>query len=283
MNINSIDFAREYTQWNGKSRYPLVPTRAKSTILHAAIGTPFSEAKSIAMCRNHLRRMRTKPLAQNSRPAQVLVGVDRVRLQIFQVAKRQARFMRRRQDHFRSVPGVECFLPPWGTQTPLVAGLQTGKSKLQVGSRKIVSCCLGECQKLGGKDDANRVRPHVFWTRVTAAIAEKARHGRCAAGFQLAAEHVFSLRQPDDTICFCNANHGQLCFEPLRRAAKSVLLSLRERKMRLAERNAYTNPLGSAAEPWVEIGVWYNVRRTCQTLARGQPDRHCSVFRGQWR
>jgi hypothetical protein len=250
MNINSIDFAREYTQWNGKSRYPLDPTRAKSTILHAAIGTPFSEAKSIAMCRNHLRQMRTKPLAQNSWPAPVLVGVDRVRLQIFQVTKREACFMRRSENNLRSMPGIERFLPPRCAEAPFVAGLQAGEAKLQIGSRQIVTSRFREGQEFSRQDNADCVRPDVLRTRVAAAISEKAGHGRCAADCQLAAEHVFSLRQPDDTVCFCNANHSQLCFEPLRQAA----------------------------EPRAECGVWYNVRRTCQTLARGQQDRHCSVF-----
>jgi hypothetical protein len=38
-----------------------------------------------------------------------------------------------------------------------------------------------------------------------------------------------------------------------------------------------------AAEPSAGSGVWYNVRRTFRTLASGQPDRHCSDLRGQWR
>jgi hypothetical protein len=38
-----------------------------------------------------------------------------------------------------------------------------------------------------------------------------------------------------------------------------------------------------AAEPSLGSGVWYNVRRTFPMLACRQPDRHCNVFRGQWR
>ena len=190
MSANSINFARERARRNGESRCSRVSTRAKFDILHAPSGTPFEEVKSIVMRRNDLEQMRTKPLVQNSQPARALVGIDRVRLQIFQVAKRETRFMRRRQNDLWCMTGIERLLPPRCAQAPLVAGLQAGKAELQVGSRKIVSCCLGKRQELSRQDDANRVRPDVLWARIAAAVAVKAGNRPFAARLQRTAEHV---------------------------------------------------------------------------------------------
>jgi hypothetical protein len=377
MNINSIDFARGHTQRDGESRHSRIATRAKSTILHAPVGTSFFEAESIAMCGNHLRQMRTKPLVQNYRPAPALVsgrwrktrfenlkrpiaspasrsrdakrsdlyatssqygtvieplsqhapvqyfgvlhpsaryplrtvkrntmlintlrqatgktpmqnpldpdvcnilrasaqikecknprsafaqlpearldflplttsgfvGIYCMRLQIFQVTKRETRFMRCRQNNLRSVPSIERFLPPRCAEAPLVARLQPGKPKLQIGRRQVVSGRLREGQEFGCQNDANRVRPDILRPGIAAAIPEKAGHRRSATSCQLAAEHVFGLRNPNDAVRGGNSNHNGTCFQPL----------------------------FWAAEPSAGSGVWYNVRRTFRALARCQP------------
>jgi hypothetical protein len=255
MYMNSIDFAREYTQRNGKRRYPRVRTRAKSTILPADSGTPFVEAKSIAMCGNHLRQNAHETTCAKFGLAPVLVSIDRVRLQIFQVAKRKTRFMRRRQNDLGRVPRIERFLPPWCTQAPLVARLQARKSKLEVGSREIVSSGLGECQEFGRQNNADRVRPDVFRARIAAAVAEKAGHRRRAARCQLAAKHVFGLRNPNDAVGRGNTYHD------------GPVLS------------RWGGPRNH--RPGAGFGTMSD--ELFQALARGQLGRHCSDLRGQWR
>jgi hypothetical protein len=153
----------------------------------------------------------------NSRPLALpgFVSVHRVHLEIFQIAKRQTRFVRRREHDFGGVTCIERFLPPRRTQAPTVAWLQPWEPKLQIGSRKIVPCRFREGQKFSREHDTNRVRPDVFRARVAATITEKAGHWRGATSRQLSAEHVFGLRQPDDAVCFCDANHGSTCFKPV--------------------------------------------------------------------
>jgi hypothetical protein len=255
MGVNSIIFARERARRNDESRCSRIPPRAKCDHFARPIGTPSSETKLNAMCRNHLGQTRTKPLVHNYRAVRALVGVDCVRFQIFQVTKRKTRFMRRGQNDLWCMTSIKRFLPPRCAEAPFVAGLQTGKAELQIRRRQVVTGGLRECQELCRQDDANCVRSHVLRARVATAVPEKARHRRRAASCQFAAEHVFGLRYPDDAVCFCNANHGQPCFKPL----------------------------SLAAEPSAGSGVWYYVRRTFQSLAHSQPSRHCNDFRGQWR
>jgi hypothetical protein len=226
-----------------------------------------------------------------------LDGVRRVCFQVFQVAKREACFMRCCQNDFGRVARIKRFLPPWRTQAPLVAGLQTGEAKLQIRRRQVVSCGFGEGQELGGEDDANCVRPHVFRARIAAAIAEKAGHWRRAAGCQLTAEHVFGLRNADHAVCRGNADHNGPYFidvcganePPSGCHAHGSAWACRHSRETwplptvAMARKGSNKPPRKAAEPLAGSGVWYNVRRTFQTLVCRQPDRHCSDLRGQWR
>src|SRR4051812_27510332 len=135
MRVNSINFARERALRNGENRCSRVPTRAKSNHFARSSGTPFTEAKPIAMRCNHLGQMRKKPLVQNSRLRRALVGVDCVRLKIFQVTKRETGFMGRSQNYLWCMTGIERFLPPRCAEAPFVAGLQTRKAELKIGRR----------------------------------------------------------------------------------------------------------------------------------------------------
>jgi hypothetical protein len=215
MGVNSIIFARERARRNGESRCSRIPPRAKFNHFARPIGTPSSETKLNAMCGNHLGQTRTKSLVQNYRAVRALVGVDSVRLEIFQVTKRKARFMRRGQNDLWCMTSIKRFLPPRCAEAPFVAGLQTGKAELQIRRRQVVTGGLRESQELCRQDDANCVRSHVLRARVAAAVPEKAGHRRRAASCQFAAQHVFGLRETNDAVCLCNADHSGPCFKPV--------------------------------------------------------------------
>ena len=89
-------------------------------------------------------------------------------------------------------------------------GCRPGKPHCKIRRRQVVADRFGERQELGRQLDAHRVRADVLRPRVAAAVAEKAGHRRRAADFQLAAEHVFGLRQADDAVGFGDANHRQI-------------------------------------------------------------------------
>ena len=76
----------------------------------------------------------------------------------------------------RRLPGIERLLPTWSAEAPAIAGLEAGKAVLRNRRRQIVAARFGEPQKLGGRDNADRVAPHVLPAGVAAAVPEKARH-----------------------------------------------------------------------------------------------------------
>jgi hypothetical protein len=140
-----------------------------------------------------------------------LVSIHSMRLEIFQIAKRQACLVRSREYDLRCMPRVERFLPTRRAEAPSVAGLQTRKSELQVRRREIVADRLGKRQKIGRHYHAHRVRANVLGARVAAAVAEKAGHRRRAADRELTSQHIFRVRQPDYAVCRGNSNHNGPC------------------------------------------------------------------------
>src|SRR4051812_4650422 len=94
-----------------------------------------------------------------------LAGIGRInsmRLEIFQVAKRERSLVCRRQDHFRRVPCVKRFFPSRCAKAPAIAGLQPRKAPLKVWCGEVVAGRLGKGQEFCRQNDANGVRTDVL-------------------------------------------------------------------------------------------------------------------------
>lgn len=231
-----------------------------------------------------LLRAGTQNLRRKTTPSsRALSSIDRVRLQIFQVTKRETRFMRRRQHNLRSVPGIERFLPPRCAEAPFVAGLQTGKPKLKIGRRQVVAGRFRERQELGRQYNTNRVRPDVLRPGVAAAVPEKPGHRRSATGCQLLAQHIFGIRGPVNAVGRGNSDHNT-CFRKVYYSLQPESHARRTELFSSATFNRnWSAPLFQPPEPSARSGVWYNVRTTFPDAHHWRAGRHCNDFRGQWR
>lgn len=69
--------------------------------------------------------------------------------------------------------GVEGFLPPGGTQTPLISVVQAGKAVGRHRRRQVVSTLLAEGEKLVGDSCAHDVHTCIIGPCIAAAVAVK--------------------------------------------------------------------------------------------------------------
>ncbi len=203
----------EHTQPSSKTRLPRAPQRAKPNHFARPDWDPFRAAQNAPPYPSTTySKNPPEPCVQNCEVKRASVGVDRMRLQVFQIAKRQTSFMRRCQHDLRCEAGLQRFLPARRTQAPLVARLQSWKTPLQIGSRKIVPGRFRKCQKLGRQHHADRMRTHILRPRIAAAITKKAGHRRRAANAQLTAQHVFGMRLPTGAVGRSNSDHNTFSF-----------------------------------------------------------------------
>ena len=73
---------------------------------------------------------------------------------------------------------------PLCTQTPLIAGFQSGKSEFWAWGRKVISKILGMGKKFGRHQGANRVASLVGCAAITMAISKEPGHGVIRTGGQ---------------------------------------------------------------------------------------------------
>src|SRR5258708_8617665 len=116
--------------------------------------------------------------------------IDRKALEVGELAMLERALVSGSQHDPRRLPGIERFLPTRRTETPAVAGVEAGKAILRNRRRQIVAARLGEPQKLGRRDHADRVTPDLLPAGVAAAVPEKARHRLDRAALEPLAQDV---------------------------------------------------------------------------------------------
>ncbi len=100
------------------------------------------------------------------------------------------------QDHAGRLARLKCFPPTWCTQTPPVAGPQTGKAEFWHRRRKIIAAGFGKFEKCGGHDGTDGVTTDVLSAGVAAAVSKKSRHRFQRADFQPVTEDIAGCVRP---------------------------------------------------------------------------------------
>jgi hypothetical protein len=122
----------------------------------------------------------------------------------------QSAFVSCAQNHAGRLAHLECFLPPWCTEAPTVAGFQAAKAEFRHRCRKIVAAGFGKLEKRGGHDDADRVAADVLSPSVAAAVSKEPRHRVYRADFEPVTEHVTWCARPTPSITTGVSQHRRL-------------------------------------------------------------------------
>jgi hypothetical protein len=113
-------------------------------------------------------------------------------LQLFKIDKFKDRHVRSAQIYAWGLASFVGFLPTQNAQAPTIASFESRELVHWIGSRKVVSPCLGKRQEFFRHFGAERVKADVFWAGVATTIAKEARHWVRTAFFQAGAKNILS-------------------------------------------------------------------------------------------
>ena len=92
-------------------------------------------------------------------------------LQVIQVNELQSGLVGRFQNDTWRAPGLECFLPTRRAETPLIAGLEPGKSQIRLRCAQIVSTAFREFEEIVRHARANDMHSLISRTAAAATVA----------------------------------------------------------------------------------------------------------------
>jgi hypothetical protein len=189
-----------------------------------------------------------------SRLAAVLAGTARfpasgsgeVHRETFEIGERavaEGTFVSSPQYHTGRLARLKCFPPTRCTQTPPIAGPQTGKAEFWHRCRKIITAGFRKFEKRGGHDGADGVTPDVLSAGVAAAVSKKSRHGFQRADFQPVTEDIPGCVRPTAAIPAIIPQHLSLPCRCPRTPATDGGQGLRARRNRAQRGSCTLTPL----------------------------------------